>query len=969
MRNRGLTRKNSILLHGVQHFCALLAVICASLLVLYSFTIVKVNNENYPAGRMSYDWNLFSQEKSFDETSTFDYMLMNALQEIIRYNVAKSQLEVEGEFDGTKLIDVRAFANRKNDLQKGQDFILVEETGQAPSYMLEDLLKWKRYGIYYDTVNLSLEEFISCFAGDKEALAHYEHYEGIVLSETRKEILRAYLGDIVDELLFKSYETYGYEYPGFGAENTMSESRDADSLSADIRFDETDAVPYEDEAAEAAKEMQESEAYVQYEVILPPSYYMMLADILLGGAGNVNTIYLDYSTGQVMVQVWMLQERYLPASGETLLSCADSWQNYWEMVLWVKQAVEDLSYNYNEYLDFKERYGAGAANIVYTFEMTMMGERVRVSNLSKFAEGRLNEKEVDDYYKTTYGRYMIYRPQTMTFESNTGIIKEADLFDAFSHYEYAYPETAKIWLAVDTDYPVDDQFSQADAAYSFLHPYAFGVLGLGILCIIIWLILFLFLSVMTGYRKETGGEVRLTLNWFDAIPTELMLGMGVGLAAGILLLAYFLYYNFSGQGLFFLCSNRIQVTLLMGAAGCLCSMVLCLFWYSLLRRIKAHTLWQNSLFRILMSRIVLRIVKTVRLRAMKLYDNSSLLLKCIISFGSIMAVNFVLGVLFYRYWRYGGSRDIILVVLGIILIDGAIIYLWFMQYIKRRQILEGIAKIQDGEIAYQIDTKGLYGENLQFAEAVNSIGEGIKTAVETSMKDERLKADLITNVSHDIKTPLTSIINYVDLMKREKIETEPVKGYIAVLDAKSQRLKQLTDDLVEASKISSGNITLIMGKINLTELLHQSMGEFSEKFEEKQLQVVENLPAEPVCIKADSRRIWRVVENLFGNIYKYALFGTRVYMDMELSEDRERVSLSLKNISSQSLNIKAEELTERFIRGDVSRSTEGSGLGLSIAKNLTELQDGRFDIYLDGDLFKVTLTFPVYKEEQCDVPE
>lgn len=958
MRNRGLTRKKSILLHGMQHFCAFLAVICASMLVLYSFASVKVDNANYPGGRIIYDWNLFSQEKSFDETSTFDHMLMNTLQEIIRYNVAKSQLEVDGEFDGSKLIDVRAFANRKNDLQRGQDYVLVDESGGAPMYLLEDLLKWNRYGLYYDLSEMPLDVFLSYFEGDMKVVRGYGYYEMIVLSEAQTEILRAYLGDIVDELLSKSYEAYGYE--AYGYEYQSSDAETNLSENADTFF-ETEIF---DETKETTAEAEEAEVYVQYKVILPPAYYMVLADIMLNNPGCIDSLYLDYSTGQIMVQTHMLQERYLPSYGVDLQSCAYSWENYWQMVTWVQQAVEDLAYNYNEYLDFKERYSADTTNIVYTFEMTMMGEQVRVSNLSKFAEGNLDEKEVDAYYRSTYGRYMIYRPQTMTFESNTGIIEEADLFAAFSDYEYAYPETAKIWLAVDTTYPANDQFAQADAAYAFMHPYAFFVTGIGLAAIVTWFILLLFLSVMTGYRKNAEKEVQLTLSWFDAIPTEPALLLGGGAMAGILFFAYLTGKTLSGNGLDFLCRNRLQVTLFLGSAGMVASMLFCLFWYSLLRRIKAHILWKNSLLNMLMNHIVIKAVRRIKASFLKVYANSSLFVKCLLSFGSIMAVNFALGVVFFRYFRYGRSRDIILIILSGILINGAIIYLWFMHGVKRRQITEGVSRIRDGELAYQINTEGLHGENLQLAEAVNSIGEGIKTAVETSMKDERLKADLITNVSHDIKTPLTSIINYVDLLKREKIETEPVKGYISVLDAKSQRLKQLTDDLVEASKISSGNITLIMERINLTELIHQSMGEFSEKFEEKHLQMVESLPADPVCIRADSRRIWRVVENLFGNIYKYALPGTRVYMDMELSEDRERVSLSIKNISSQSLNIKAEELTERFIRGDVSRSTEGSGLGLSIAKNLTELQNGRFHIYLDGDLFKVTLTFPVYTEEK-----
>ena len=230
----------------------------------------------------------------------------------------------------------------------------------------------------------------------------------------------------------------------------------------------------------------------------------------------------------------------------------------------------------------------------------------------------------------------------------------------------------------------------------------------------------------------------------------------------------------------------------------------------------------------------------------------------------------------------------------------------------------------------------------------------MKAAVQEQMKSERLKADLITNVSHDIKTPLTSIINYVDLLKRENIENEKAKDYIRVLDEKSQRLKQLTEDLVEASKISSGNIKLEFMNLNLNELVQQVNGEFAERFEGRNLDLICILQPEPLLIRADSRRIWRVLENLYVNVCKYAMPGTRVYVD---AIKKDGIQLSIKNISENPLNFQADELTERFIRGDVSRSTEGSGLGLSIAKNLTVLQHGSFNIYLDGDLFKVTITF------------
>ena len=241
------------------------------------------------------------------------------------------------------------------------------------------------------------------------------------------------------------------------------------------------------------------------------------------------------------------------------------------------------------------------------------------------------------------------------------------------------------------------------------------------------------------------------------------------------------------------------------------------------------------------------------------------------------------------------------------------------------------------------------------ADAVNNIGEGIRKAVSTSMKDEQMKSDLITNVSHDIKTPLTSIINYVDLMKRENPTDPKIQEYLRILDEKSQRLKVLTEDVVEASKASTGNIKLEMNDIDFVEMVQQVIGEFEEKFQEKNLTMMVHFTDEPSIIYADGQRMWRVLENVFGNVVKYAMEGTRVYA--EISNRNKKVTFSLKNISAQPLNISADELTERFIRGDVARNTEGSGLGLSIAKSLTELQGGEFKLYLDGDLFKVMITF------------
>lgn len=284
--------------------------------------------------------------------------------------------------------------------------------------------------------------------------------------------------------------------------------------------------------------------------------------------------------------------------------------------------------------------------------------------------------------------------------------------------------------------------------------------------------------------------------------------------------------------------------------------------------------------------------------------------------------------------------------------------------VEQYRILQGVEEIADGDLNAKIDVEDLHGEDRQLAEAINNIGAGLLHAVDDSTKNERMKADLITNVSHDIKTPLTSIINYVNLIKLEDIENERVKNYVRILDEKSQRLKQLTEDLVEASKVSSGNVKLDMQQIDIVELVCQTGGEFNEKFESKELTIVTKLPKQAVYIWSDGRHLYRVIENLYNNVAKYALEKTRVYV--EVQETGDTAVFSIKNVSEKSLaleNSSVEDLTERFIRGDSSRTTEGSGLGLSIAKNLTILMGGQFDISVDGDLFRATLVFPVYKEE------
>lgn len=298
------------------------------------------------------------------------------------------------------------------------------------------------------------------------------------------------------------------------------------------------------------------------------------------------------------------------------------------------------------------------------------------------------------------------------------------------------------------------------------------------------------------------------------------------------------------------------------------------------------------------------------------------------------------------------------------------IFLGFTIYITKRlsylsYVIEGTERIKKGELDYKIKITG--NDNFtSLAENINNIGEGLDRAIEEQVKSERMKSDLITNVSHDLKTPLTSIINYVDLIKKEEsIQPEYINDYINVLESKSKRLKLLIEDLFEASRVSSGNIELQISKIDLVQLLRQSIGELEEKLSKNNLYLKLNVPNDKVYIWADGRRMYRVFENLLSNIAKYSLEETRVYIDVY--DYGENVKVTMKNISSYELNFDPSEIMERFKRADESRNTEGSGLGLAIARDLVDLQGGKFYIEIDGDLFKANLEFQKYEEEITNI--
>ncbi len=645
----------------------------------------------------------------------------------------------------------------------------------------------------------------------------------------------------------------------------------------------------------------------------------------------------------------ILKNRYHTVDGKNIEDHVFSWDEYYALCDNVRTAATDLAINYEEYLKYRNYYDSGSSNIVYFITRTI-GEDTQVfTNMDVKASTAAGlKKEFEE--KSNCRKYLFYDARNAKFETNTRI-EESTLRYILNGFDYAYPEDTQVMIGVADAYPVRDCFYQARESFGNYMPYLWQYVAVGGFCVLIYLFLLIALTMKEGQvrRKETG-EAMVYLNSEDYIPTEVMILAAAAVFSG-------LFYGTSQiVNTFWQSMDNVFMIIVAGVVSLIISLMFSFFYYSFVRRIKARILWRGSLLR--------RFSRFLKKTVLYGYDHSNIILRTWVPFGIFVVLN--LGGTFLLAAVHENRREGLFTVglLVLVLLDGAVGYMLYRSSLAKQKILDGIRLIREGNLSHKVSEEGMYGDDLELARAVNSIGESVRTAVETSMKDERLKADLITNVSHDIKTPLTSIINYVDLLKRQNVKEPKVTEYIQVLDAKSQRLKQLTDDLVEASKISSGNIILQWEKINLVELLNQTIGEFSEKFEEKALYPVFRAPKVSVYIEADSRRIWRVIENLFNNIFKYALEGTRVYIDLEFTEQEEvkLVVLSVKNISAQPLKVSPEELTERFIRGDESRTTEGSGLGLSIAKNLTEVQRGKFEIIMDGDLFKVNLTFPLLEE-------
>ena len=585
------------------------------------------------------------------------------------------------------------------------------------------------------------------------------------------------------------------------------------------------------------------------------------------------------------------------------------------------------------YLQYPNEFKSGESNFCYWYRI---GE-AWYTNQPDTKEGQEFDVEAVLMEAKTMGNYLIY--DLVDKEFGTDINGMADYFFGGGNQMLWPADDMTLIIGIDTELSAEDDIYEASREYEQLHPWIKICIFCGLVSLMGWIISLVYLTLATGRRTE---EEKIHLNPIDKIKTEILVAAFIFMMVELVILIT--KVNSEEWAVY-------GIIVASGTVSLVIDGLFLIFYLSMVRRMKAEMLWETS--------VACWLERGIR----KVFARQKTTVRVLLLFAGHMAVCFVLAVGAFYYQ----SMTALVVLL---LFSAGECYMILRKAVEQYQIRQGVEKIRDGALSGKIDIEQLHGEEKSLAEAINNIGEGLLHAVDDSTKNERMKADLITNVSHDIKTPLTSIINYVNLMKLEKIDNERVQGYIQILDEKSQRLRQLTADLVEASKISSGNVKLDMQFIDLVELVYQTSGEFNEKFEQKELTIVTKLPKTAVLIRADGRQLYRVIENLYNNVAKYALEKTRVYVDIAYVE--EKVVFSIKNVSEHSLareNSNAGDLTERFIRGDSSRTTEGSGLGLSIAKSLTVLMGGVFDIKVDGDLFKASITFPQYADENSSNPK
>lgn len=621
---------------------------------------------------------------------------------------------------------------------------------------------------------------------------------------------------------------------------------------------------------------------------------------------------------------YQLVETYTNEAGISILAYAQLEQvDYREVYEILDIAAGKLRTEYKEYKKLATLFKSDNTNLQYVM-LNMDSQKFYTNmDISEISQGMEAVRNLETY--------VILNSGTADFKSN--IFYSNDRLNQYLNAFYLDNQDCILAVGVDTQFLVLDTFHKEELRYNNFEKWFRVLYKLLLVSVLGYLVCFIYLSIAAGHKK---GNTGITLTFLEKLKTEILLM--------ILLVGEFYFWNkirqiMSGFSFPSLALDNplrlISLLLFLSAA----SLLIAICYLSFLRRWKAKILWTESL------------LKQVLGFGKRLFLYKHLVIRTAIFY--VVYISFALVSLFLT-----NQIGLFLLMLFVSLVLG---YFIVRDKIEKQMLIDGCQNIAEGDLEFQIDTMKFHRENKHLGDTINQISHVLHEAVEDSIKNERLKTNLITNVSHDIKTPLTSIINYVSLLKNISLEDEKANQYIQILEDKSQRLQHLTEDLVEASKISSKNITLDKTKLDFVELITQTSGEFYERFQMRNLTLVTMLTEEPVLINADGKRIWRILENVYGNALKYSLENSRVYAKLEVKE--EQAVFSLKNVSEQPLdNMDTEDMTKRFVRGDVSRSTQGSGLGLSIAKDLTELHEGNLKVAIDGDLFGVIICFPLWNE-------
>ena len=825
--------------------------------------------------------------KSYTESEAFEKQVSNRGSDILVSLAAQDDINYLKNAGSSAVIDLAEFEEKGNTRDSIRDLSLKNTSGLA--YSVSDLLEWGK---------------------DWEA----NYYEGVYDEDS--QVIRCESSDGTSHYFYRT------DFKKMVADGTLKINYNTDFLEEDDFESKT-----------------ESE---KLDTVADELYYRYTSQS--ENIGNVtdtrtNTEY----PGCFFVELSQLDEKFAPQGAENILDAVnkstewngrleDAYKELFTLLDCIRAIQSDEQFNDYEtslasVFHSVGDYTEGSTNLTYLF--ADKETQTIYTNKKAYSSYAQLEQNLEKIFKEK--AYAVVYPELSECVTN---IPGADL-QVWNHTIDQSFDTKDFVFAVsvDTKFSVADSMADEAENYETYSKLMFPMLAGAIFGSVLWLICMVWLTVTAGRRPE---DEEIHLNGFDRWYTEIAAGTVIGIWLAGTIISGTLIAN-SSLGYSHVVVTVIVICLICGTY----TMAWFLIGYlSLVRRIKAGTLWKNSLIR--------KVLKWIGKCSGKLADfarafsrNTAEKIKVLLVGGAFLFLQFlIIGCVF------SGAGVFLLALMAV---DVAVMIFAIRKADGLDLIMDGLKKISDGELQYKIKTDTLTGKQKVMAEYINNIGSGLDAAVENSLKKERMQTELITNVSHDLKTPLTSIINYVDLMKRENPTDPKIQEYLRILDEKSQRLKVLTEDVVEASKASTGNIKLEMNDIDFVEMVQQVIGEFEEKFKEKNLTMMVHFTDEPSIIYADGQRMWRVLENVFGNVVKYAMEGTRVYA--EISNRNKKVTFSLKNISAQPLNISADELTERFIRGDVARNTEGSGLGLSIAKSLTELQGGEFKLYLDGDLF------------------